>query len=221
MPCRLHRATPTRASRGPSQALAAAVCIALLASLAVARPAQGARPFNHVEESAVQVAIEYWGRAPACLGGFGRFVVTDEEMDARPGAAGRRLAGYAVWNAVAAQACRIITAQRSKRQGYAAFCTTVTHELGHLIRLDDWHSRDPADVMHEGARPPTPHCRARAASMAARSARLDVRADGLRRRCRRLMRVARTARYRRCSRRVKTVRSRASALLRAVDAVRP
>lgn len=206
------------AFRVPVRALAAA-CVALFV-LGAPLPAQAGRPFNEVEESAVQVAFEYWGKAPACVGGFGRFLVTTEEMDATPGATGRHLNGYAAWNPGTATGCRIVLAERVKREGFAAFCTTVTHEIGHLLRLDDWHSHDRGDVMFEGPTPPTPHCRQREASMVAESDRLQDRADALRKRCSWLRRTARMARSRRCHRRVKATAARASAIRLAVDGVR-
>jgi hypothetical protein len=196
-----------------------AVCIALF-SLGAPLPAQASRPFNEIEESAVQVALEYWGKGPSCVGGFGRFLVTNEEMDSSPGVAGRQLGGYAAWDPGAPTGCRIVLAQRAKRDGYAAFCTIVTHEIGHLIRLDDWHSDHRANVMFERPATPTPHCRARAAWMLAQSDRLEDRADALRRRCRRLRRSARIARSHRCDHRVKATTARASQVRSAVDFVR-
>lgn len=128
--------------------------------------------------------------------------------------------GYADWAPGGAWGCKIVLAERSKHQRYAAFCTTVTHELGHLIRLDGAHSHDPTDVMYARALAPTPHCRAREQWMITESDRLDRRASGLRRRCRRLRRAARMTRYRRCDQRVKATRAQSSALLVAVDEVR-
>lgn len=191
-----------------------------LFALGAPLPAQASRPFNDVEESAVQVALEYWGKGPSCVGGFGRFLVTSEEMDSSPEATGRHLAGYATWDPGAATGCRIVLAERVRREGYAGFCTVVTHEIGHLIRLDDWHSDDRADVMFEAPATPTPHCRARAAWMVAQSDRLDDRAEALRERCRRLRRTARIARSHRCDHRVKATTARASRIRLAVDAVR-
>lgn len=79
MPDLWHAVTADTASSAPARALAT-VCIALFA-LGLAPPAQASRPFNDIEESAVQVALEYWGTAPSCRGGFERLSVTDAEMD--------------------------------------------------------------------------------------------------------------------------------------------
>ncbi len=212
------RPSSRTASRVALRALTG-VCIALFA-LGAPLPAQASRAFNDVEESAVQVAVEYWGKAPACVGGFGRFLVTNEEMDSSAEAAARRLYGYAAWNPGSATGCRILLAERAKRQGFAAFCTTVTHEIGHLLRLDDWHSDDRADVMFEGPTPSTPHCRQREAWMVTQSDRLERRADALRKRCRSLRRTARSARFRRCDRRLKATTARASQVRLAVDGAR-
>ncbi len=213
-----HRATCRMACGAPVRALGA-VWIALF-SLGFAAPVEAGRPFNDIEESAVQVALEYWGTAPSCPGGFERFSVTDAEMDSSSFGRGHNFGGYADWAPGSARDCKVLLAERTKREGYATFCTFVTHEIGHLIRLDGWHSHDPTDVMYAAPRSPTPHCRAREQWMLAESDRLGDHADGLRRRCRGLRRAARIARYRRCDRRVKVAMARSSALMSAVDEVR-
>lgn len=215
----LRRTAIGKRAFGPAARPLAAIWIALY-GLGAPAPVHAIRHFNDVEESAVQVALEHWGTAPACLGGFRRFVVRDEEMDSAPNAMGRHLGGFASWAPGAARDCNLLMAERSKREGYAAFCTTVTHELGHLIRLDDWHSADPADVMYSQSTRPTPHCRAREHWMLAQSDRLDDRANALQRHCRRRLGGARITHRRRCHRRVKATRTRARALVVAVDEVR-